>query len=258
MSSARVVVLGTAAAVVTAEADNTYLAVQGLGRPLLIDCGGSPHHRLLQTGIDPRDLAGVLLTHDHVDHLYGLPVLVQYLRLAHRERPLTLYGLESTLETVRALLAVVESHYEFLRFQPLPPEESFPAIAGDSGVLYTTPTRHSRPSLGVRIEIDGCTLVYSSDTEPCLALDRLARDAAILIHECTVDTPFPGHSTPEGAARTAATAGVGQLVLIHYGPWAVRRFDEVRMRVAKFYDGPVRLARFGDVYTIGGTASADI
>ena len=37
MGLVRVIVLGASAALVSAEADNTYLAVQGLGPPLLID-----------------------------------------------------------------------------------------------------------------------------------------------------------------------------------------------------------------------------
>jgi ribonuclease Z len=251
MGLVRVIVLGASAALVSAEADNTYLAVQGLGPPLLIDCGGSPHHKLLRAGIDPQDLAGVLLTHDHADHVYGLPALVQHLRMAGREKPLLLYGLESTLETVRALLAAVRSLSDFVHFRPLPTEAGFPAIEMDGGTLYTAPVRHSRPTLGVRIEIDGHALVYSCDTEPCPTLDQLARNADVLIHECTVNAPARGHSTPEDAARTAATAGASRLVLIHYSPWMLRRFDEVRLRIAKLYDGPVSLARYGDVYTVG-------
>jgi len=256
VSAAQVIVLGTSSALVSTEADNTYLVLQGLGPPLLIDCGGSPHHKLLQVGIDPRDLAGVLLTHDHADHLYGLPVLAQYLRMVDRDKPLVLYGLESTLKTARALLTAMRSLYEFVEFRSLPPEEGVPAIETGRGGLYTSPMRHGRPTLGVRIEVDGHALVYSCDTEPCPALDRLAQGADILLHECTVDRPVRGHSTPEGAAHTAANAEAGRLVLIHYEPWLPRRFDEVCMRIAKIYNGPVSLARYGDVYSVHGTAPA--
>lgn len=252
MHALQVVVLGASGAVASAEADNTYLVLRGLGPPLLIDCGGSPHHKLLRAGIDPRELAGVLLTHDHADHLYGLPVLMQYLRMLDRDRPLVLYGLEPVLETARALLAAVRSLYEFIEFQPLTAQEQVTAIATDHGVVYTSPVRHSRPTLGVRIEAGGHVLTYSCDTEPCPALERLAQGADLLLHECTVDQPARGHSTPEDAARTAANASVRQLVLIHYGPWLPRRFAEVRTRIAKIYDGPVTLARDGDVYSLGG------
>lgn len=250
MSVVHLVVLGASSAITSAEADNTYLALRGLGPPLLIDCGGSPPHKLLRAGIDPRDLAGVLLTHDHADHLYGLPVLAQYLRMLHRDRPLILYGLEPTLETARALLIAVRSLYDLIEFRTLPAEEKVPVIQTEQGVLYTSPVRHSRPTLGVRIEAEGRVLAYSCDTEPCPALVRLAQGADLLLHECTVDRPARGHSTPEDAAHTAANAGAGQLVLIHYDPWLPRRFEEVRARIAKIYAGPVSLARQGDVYPL--------
>ncbi len=250
MSAIQLLVLGTSSGIASAEADNTYLALRGLGSPLLIDCGGSPHHKLLRAGIDPRELAGVLLTHDHPDHLYGLPVLAQYLRLLQHNRPLALYGLPPTLETARALLAATRTLYEFFEFRSLPAEAKTPVVETDQGVLYTSPVCHSRPTLGVRVEAGGHALAYSCDTEPCPALERLAQGAEFLLHECTSDRPARGHSTPEDAARTAANAGAKQLVLIHYEPWLPRRFEEVRMRIAKIYHGPVTLARYGDVYTL--------
>jgi ribonuclease Z len=51
------------------------------------------------------------------------------------------------------------------------------------------------------------------------------------------------HSTVEDAARTAARAGVGTLVLTHYVPAMVpEQRDEWRARAAAHFDGDIVLA----------------
>jgi ribonuclease Z len=66
--------------------------------------------------------------------------------------------------------------------------------------------------------------VYANDTRPSKAVVELARDADVLIHDCTLADELidkakeSGHSTPTEAAKVAKEAGVRQLVLIHLSP----------------------------------------
>ncbi|MFQ5857888.1 MAG: MBL fold metallo-hydrolase [Anaerolineae bacterium] len=249
--SSRIVVLGAGAACVSPTTDNTYLVFDDGNAPVLIDCAGSPAHKLFQAGIDPVELAGVLLTHAHPDHVYGLPALVQHLAQVGYAGTLPLYGLDSTLDIARRLLAILDVDKGFVDYRPFPAQEGQPVVGTEGYVLYTSPTRHGKASVGLRIEAGDSVLVYSGDTEPCPSLDRLADGADILLHECTVDQPAKGHSTPEQAAQTAATAGAGRLVLVHYYPWLQERFIEIQTRIAKIYGGPVILARQGDEYAWG-------
>lgn len=248
--SSRLVVLGAGAACVSATTDNTYMVFDNGDAPLLIDCAGSPAHNLFRIGIDPSDLAGVLLTHAHTDHVYGLPALVQHLAQVNYTSLLPLYGLKPTLDTIRRLLEALDINKPFLDYRPFSAAERQLAAQSAGYTVYTSPTRHSRPSVGVRIEVGDAVLVYSGDTEPCPSLDRLADGADILLHECTVDKPSEGHSMPEQVAQTAATAEASRLVLIHYYPWLQRRLNEIQTRIAKIYGGPVTLAREGDEYTL--------
>lgn len=67
----------------------------------------------------------------------------------------------------------------------------------------------------------GRTVVYTGDTRPSPATERVARDADLLIHDATFDDEeedragATGHSTARQAARLAAAAGVHRLVLTH-------------------------------------------
>jgi len=70
----------------------------------------------------------------------------------------------------------------------------------------------------------GRKVVYAGDTRPCESIVELARDADVLIHDCTLADDLAeraaetGHSTPAEAAEIAKRANVKQLVLIHVSP----------------------------------------
>jgi ribonuclease Z len=70
----------------------------------------------------------------------------------------------------------------------------------------------------------GRKVVYVGDTRPCESVVELARDADVLIHDCTLADELAdraaesAHSTPSEAAKVAKQANVRQLVLIHISP----------------------------------------
>ncbi|MCD6345562.1 MAG: MBL fold metallo-hydrolase [Anaerolineae bacterium] len=68
-----VIPLGIAAALPDAAHANSYLAVVREKRYWLVDCADSPITRLQQAGLDPLAVRGVIITHFHPDHVYGLP-----------------------------------------------------------------------------------------------------------------------------------------------------------------------------------------
>ena len=74
----------------------------------------------------------------------------------------------------------------------------------------------------------GRKIVYTGDTRPSDHVVKLARDADILIHDCTFADELSdkadenSHSNPSKAAEVAKRAGVGQLVLTHISP----RYDD--------------------------------
>jgi len=67
----------------------------------------------------------------------------------------------------------------------------------------------------------GRKIVYTGDTRPSKALIKLARNADLLIHDCTFDDELgerakeDGHSTPKEAAKIAKQAKAKRLILTH-------------------------------------------
>lgn len=247
---ARVVALGTAAAVPDARHANTYLAVEGEQGFFLIDCGESPLIRIQSAGLELYRLRRLIITHFHPDHVLGIPILLMNAWLLGRTDPLPVYGLQDALERFEIMM-------DLFRWQEWPDffsvschtvaeEMSAPVWEDEEFRITSAPVKHLVPTMGLRIENkrSGGVLAYSSDTEPCDAVVELARDADILIHEAAKGTV--GHSSAGQAGEIARRAGAGRLVLIHYrpAPWKYDRWVEEAIAA---FGGPAELAQdFGE------------
>jgi len=222
--SQRLVILGAGTALPDAERDNTSLVWDSPSGSLLIDCGGRAYQQLLRAGVDPLGLRDVLLTHNHTDHIYGLPALLFHLWLAGYQATLHIWANVPTLAMARKLVDALElerdGHMCAVAWHELPDTPGYAVLETNGYRVSTTPVEHSRPTLAVRIENreTGGVLAYSADTEPCAAFEELARGAQLVIHEATVAQPDGGskHSTPAQAGTVAANAGAERLLLIHY------------------------------------------
>lgn len=78
----RLVVLGAGTALPDRDRNNTFLAWDSPAGSMVIDCGGRAYQQLLRAGMEPTQLHGAVLTHNHPDHIYGLPALLFHLWLA--------------------------------------------------------------------------------------------------------------------------------------------------------------------------------
>jgi ribonuclease Z len=250
----RLWVLGTGTALPSAQRDNTYLALVAGADCWLIDCGSAPYQRLLQVGVSPLRLRGIVLTHAHADHLYGLPVLLFQLSLGGYKDIVPIYGLS---DTVRIAQRVVES-FELGRHSARPAwcvleddmDINLDAHDSGRGALRAKRVSHSLPAVGVRMTAPGGQAVaYSGDTAPCAATVDLARGAEWLLHECTVRRAAAGHSTPEQVGRVASEGGVGHLGIVHYDPLYVVAGEELVAGIRRGgYMGEIRV--FGDMQSM--------
>jgi ribonuclease Z len=249
-----IVVLGSGPALSSVERDNTYFLFESAVGSLFIDCAGSPFHKLLRVGADPDHLAGVVLTHAHPDHVYGLPSLVHELWLHGRRETLHIYANQPTQQAVTALLDVFR-----LRSKPVPLE--FHVIGEDEGallletesyVVHTSPVRHQVPTSAVRVtsRLNGRVAVFSADSGPCPELRSLARGADLLFHECTVEKPHPFHSTAVEAGQLAAEAEVGRVILVHCDHNLSKEPYVSLAEIAKRYHGEVGFAEDFEKYEL--------
>lgn len=87
------------------------------------------------------------------------------------------------------------------------------------------------PSMVLGRPRPGRKVVYSGDTKPSGRIAALARNAEVLIHDCTLDSSHKatasdfGHSTAADAARVAKKAKAKLLLLVHLSP----RYEDTRI-----------------------------
>jgi len=220
---------------------------------VLVDCGGSPVGRMRQAGLDPLALTHVVITHIHPDHAYGLPSLLQNLRLLRRSAPLPVLCRPEHVDPLRQILTlfgVVDRPGAFpLLFTGIDLTPGAQACQAGALVLSTTPNAHgSMPNFAVRADLEGAgAVVYSSDTEPADAVVALARGAHTLIHEATFPHRDRGrfgvHSTAQEAGEVARRAGVHHLILTHVDADYHDELDALATEAAEAFGVPVEVAR---------------
>lgn len=232
------VFLGTAAALPDPDRENTHLCLVGDSSLILVDCAGQPLQRLQHAGLDPLNLTDVILTHFHPDHVYGMPALLLGLWLLGYRDTLHIYGLTDCLTRLQALLNLFEwrnwPNFYPVEFCAVPETELALVLRNNDFEIYATPGKHHIPVIGLRIETRATQriTVYSSDTEPCPAITRLATGADLLIHEATGASV--GHSSAVQAGTVATIARVGELALIHYHLFTQTTTDLLRAAQSSF------------------------
>ena len=222
---AKLVILGSANAVTSPHHENTHLAIIGAENTLLIDCPGNPLVRLKKLGVPLEQISDLVLTHFHPDHVSGVPLFLMDLWLLGRKNPLQIHGLGHTLERIEQVLDLYSwSHWPGfypVHFNCLPEQEMVLVVERGEFRLFASPVNHMVPNIGLRVEFSQVNqaMAYSSDTEPCQQLVRLAQGADVLIHEAA--GPAKGHTSPRQAGQVAWEAEVNSLYLIHYPCWDI-------------------------------------
>jgi ribonuclease Z len=189
------------------------------------------------------DLDVIMLTHLHPDHWTDLPIALHRLAVTSGgsiETPIPVYGPEAALSQARRILESFDmTGWEGLpdiEWHEVPLREEAPVLEDADWRVTASPGEHSVPVIAVRIEARGAgRIAYSADTGPVATVARLARGVDILVHEASGE--FPGHSTMGEAARIAADARAGRLVLVHLPPepsaselaMARKRFDNLEL-----------------------------
>ena len=222
--------LGTGAAASDPHRTTTMLAFSagtgGDASTLLVDCGGDAIQRYRQAGLDIDDLDALILTHEHADHVSGFPLLMERLWLLGRRKPLPVCGIPQALTQAERLFDAFDTSgwddRPEIQWREVPYEEGASVFKNEDWTVTAAPVEHAKPTVGLRVEhapsggSNNGVAAYSCDTEPTDSVARLAESADVLVHEAT--GAMSGHSSAEDAARIAAQAGAGRLLLVHLPP----------------------------------------
>lgn len=254
----------------------------------LVDAGDGAAAQLKKAGFRLPQVRGIFLSHNHFDHTGGMLAILGLRMQLNAYEPLTIYGPPGTKTFIEGLLAGMEPAREAAYGMPgrswtanvEVTELLDGAIIELEGLEVTVAenTHFKIPensgaaekakSLSFRFDMDDRSIVYTGDTGPSEAVEKLARNADILISEM-MDIPavldairkvnpnmpqqqldgiewhFRAHHVlPHQVGKMAANAGVDQVVVTHMVPSIENEemATHYRAEIAKTFDGKIVIA----------------
>ncbi len=244
-----VIILGSGTCVPSVRRAGPAACVRSDDYTILVDSSAGTLRQLARAGVDYADVDMILYTHLHPDHVGEFVPFIFATRYApgySRTKPVVILAAEGFLNFYNGIKKVFGEWVE-----PLPGRLEINEIPVSMNVamqfppltIKTAPMKHTPQSLAFRIEdSSGKSVVFSGDTEYCQELSELANGADMLISECAAPehAPIPGHLTPSGAGKIAASARVGKLVLTHFYPDCDK--SDLITPCRREFSGPVILA----------------
>ena len=269
MPEMKISFLGTGSGTSTNRAHTAIVYDCDDGTRLLIDAssGNSVARNGSELGIPVESFDTVLLSHHHPDHMAGL-LFVQFSRALERPDapPLDIYLTEVSLEWAKKMctsnhlnVARVDNDgaknsdgRQVMRWNAVTPGQV--VSLGPTTTASCFPADHIPGAVGWRVETGGMLVVFSGDTRFSPELIKASQGARLLIHEAFRTDGHKeyasnhGHSTSGEAGRSAAQAGVAELVLTHLDSAFHADPQPLIDDAKKHYNGPISAA--SDLYQI--------
>jgi ribonuclease BN (tRNA processing enzyme) len=206
----------------------------------------------------------VFLTHSHLDHVLGLPLLLDAVG-EKRSAPVVVHALPAVLEILATDLfnwrlwpdfrEIPSAQAPWLRFEPLAIGQ--PVTLGSRSFI-PLPAQHTVPACALQVQTPGGSLVFSGDTTHSDALVA-ALNAIPDLRHLVIETSFENalaeiaresqHHWPASLARELAHLSVRpQVWITHLKPGnEVAIMDELRVAAP---DWPLNALRQGQVITL--------
>ena len=190
----KVTLLGTAGPEYFPDRLGISTLVEANGQKLLFDVGRAANQRLYESGVNPKDITSIFLTHLHNDHYEGLPDLwMTPWFLLGRDHGFELWGPEGTAEMVEGMRGMFGHDLEHrvnqfnlienldINIHPL--KEG--VVFDEDGVQVTAfPVEHAdgNPAYGYRVDFAGHSVVMSGDTTLNENVVKYGEGADLIIH----------------------------------------------------------------------------
>ena len=241
MATVRIRFLGSGDAFGSGGRLQTCILAESNGHSCLVDCGASSLIALKGAGVDPNEIDTVLVSHLHGDHFGGLPFLVLDGQFSGRSSRLLVGGPPGLGARATEAMEVFfpgssRAKRKFdVQFQELP--EGVPTWLGPLRVTpYEVVHACGAPPYALRVEIGGCVVAYSGDTEWTDRLAAAASGADLFICESYFyEKRIPFHLDYSTLMKHRSKLDCKRIVLTHMSSDMLSRLAELEIEAA--HDG---------------------
>ena len=236
----RVVFLGTNGWYDTETGNTTSILLETDKYYIILDAGNGLHK--VDQYITSKKPIYIFLSHFHLDHIIGLHILNKF----NFGQDIDIYGQAGTK---KILNTIINEPYTV----PIDKLQFKVGIYELSEGAHKIPflvkclfLQHSSKCLGFRFEIQNKVISYCADTKICKNAVELAKNADMLITECSFgpgqyNEKWP-HLNPEGAAKIAKEASAKKLVLTHFDAsiyQTLQKRKKAQKKAAKIFDNTI-------------------
>ncbi|GAB6276603.1 MAG: ribonuclease Z [Rectinema sp.] len=247
----RICFFGTSSAIPCAGNGYTSFLLESDGKTVLVDTGDNAIRSMQEMNFDPLLLDGIILTHEHADHLGALPALIAALECMNRSRRLQVIMPAGLMPKVLELLALFDYYPEKMHFEMV-----FDQKWHDEGIeVNLLPGNHSEYTMMPRFVAEGLTMIYTSDIryrEGQYA--ALGGECHTLIHEATYSRlrlpEETRHSSAFEAGLAASEIEARKLFLCHFQKDAYENDEAPRVEASQAFGGEIIIPRLMRWYPI--------
>ena len=250
------------------------------GPPLIIDCGTGVRSCGMDLLKERVSEVEILFTHFHMDHLFGFPFFGPIYSPSCKVRVnLPAYsGTDAESKISKYLNGV----YHPVRVKDIPSQLTFEGLRPGRIIergpyrITSVPLNHPGGATGYRVEADGQSVVFLTDTAPMTTPDdgitadktppsaeRKVMDVVKEADLVIMDTMFSydeylermtwGHAYPEYGAKMCRLMGAKKLALFHHSPDATDdELDALAAEWVEHIDPVVFLSKEGEVIDLSG------
>jgi ribonuclease BN (tRNA processing enzyme) len=210
----KITFLGTNGWYNTATGNTVCILIESMDYYVILDAGNGFYK--LDRYLTKDNPVFLLLSHFHLDHIYGLHTLVKF----SFNGGLKVFGPEG----IKDILELIANDPFSVPMSVLPFDIEAFELPKERGNLpfevECIELSHASLTLGYRLGLDGKLIAYCPDTGYCENAVKVARGADLLISECSFRpgehlSAWP-HLNPQQASEIARDAKVKQLVLTHF------------------------------------------
>ena len=239
-SGVQVTVLGAGDAFGSGGRRQSSYLVRGPSSVFLMDAGPTVLAGLKDAGERSDDIDFILLSHLHGDHFGGIPfMMMEYLYDCPRQRELVIAGPRGTEERVQDLFRAM---YKEAAARGTPFPVRYQTLVADCSVTlgavriepFAVPHQAREPSLGLKVRLDGKTILYSGDSGWTEEFVERTADVDLFLCECCYwETEVGFHINYPQFARNRSRIGARRVVLSHLGREVLCKLDRVKEECAR-------------------------